>query len=72
MAPLAWFLEGFGKVVDDIRHKVVEEPWFGREVTPSSEPPQPSLAEALGWAQGPIDPSPTPDSRADQEHGLDR
>lgn len=21
------------RVVDDIRHKVVEEPWFGREVT---------------------------------------
>ncbi len=28
----------FGEAITDIRHKVVEEPWFGRETTPSASP----------------------------------
>lgn len=27
------FWDGLGEAIDDIRHKVVEEPWYGREVT---------------------------------------
>lgn len=46
-----WFVNGFGTALTDIRQKLVEEPWFGRRVTPpiSAERPS-SLAEALGWA----------------------
>lgn len=30
------FLRGFGNAVADIREKVIEEPWFGRPVTPAA------------------------------------
>lgn len=45
-----WFAKAFGELIADIRRKVVEEPWFGRTVTPAHQPPAPSLAEGLGWA----------------------
>ncbi len=34
------FAEGLAAAVDDIRHKVVEEPMYGREVTGNIELPQ--------------------------------
>lgn len=34
------FAEGLASAVDDIRHKVVEEPMYGREVTGNIELPQ--------------------------------
>jgi len=43
-----WFTEGFGQAVADIRQKLVEEPWFGRAVTPANGM-EPSLSETLGW-----------------------
>jgi hypothetical protein len=54
--PVAHFFakvaEALGEVsnhaVADIRHKVVEEGWFGREVTPERTG---SMAERLGWSR---------------------
>ena len=63
-----WFAEGFGQLVADIRHKLVEEAWFGREVTPSAQASTPSMAEALGWAQGPPEPSRSPEPT---DHGME-
>jgi len=37
MAGLNEFLRGIGEAFADIRHKVIEEPWFGREVTPTPD-----------------------------------
>lgn len=34
------FAEGLASAIDDIRHKVVEEPMYGREVTGNIELPQ--------------------------------
>lgn len=56
--------KGFVNAVDDIRHKVVEEPWYGREVTGNIELPQSEPAEqgnkwdALNQEQGTIQPEP--------------
>jgi hypothetical protein len=44
-----WFVEGFGAAVADLRQKLVEEPWYGRSLATPGE--QPSLDEALSWAQ---------------------
>jgi len=54
-----WFTEGFGQAVADIRQKLVEEPWFGRAVTPANGM-EPSLSETLGWTLP-----------GNQEQGLD-
>ncbi len=44
--------QGLAAALADIRQKVVEEPWFGRAVTPQlvRAVDGESLAEALGWA----------------------
>jgi len=61
-----WFAKAFGATVADIRHKLVEEAWFGREVTPrpfagnGREPDERTMAERAGW---------TPPAH---EHGIDR
>ncbi len=47
--PVDWFVECFGNAVRDIRQRVVEEPFFGRIVTPQVVEPDRSIAEALGW-----------------------
>jgi len=41
------FAEGLASAVDDIRHKVVEEPMYGREVTGNIELPQQVEAPAI-------------------------
>ncbi|MDV6333150.1 hypothetical protein [Asticcacaulis sp. 201] len=41
--------EEFARAVEDIRHKLVEEGWFGRQVTGDAPPP----AETLGWDMPP-------------------
>ena len=46
-----WFAKAFGAAVDDIRKHVIEEPWFGRAVTPPHRPER-SMAETLGWTNG--------------------
>lgn len=56
--------QGFVNAVDDIRHKVVEEPWYGREVTGNIELKEQEPAEqggkwdALSQEQGTIQPEP--------------
>jgi len=61
MSRFSAFTDFFGEIVGDIRHKVVEQGWFGREVTdtpaqpvcpPSFEPPvNPAMEEsAYAWA----------------------
>lgn len=81
MANRDWFSNAFGATAEDIRHKLVEEGWFGRTVTPrtlrQNHEPQSehaTLAEQFGWGK------PT-DERADdrvsrptpqQDHDLDR
>lgn len=47
----------FGEAVADIRHKVLEEGWFGKAVTPRAQTitigteGEQSPAEKLGWFQ---------------------
>ncbi len=41
------FWDGLASAMDDIRHKVVEEPTYGREVTGNIELPQ--AAETGKW-----------------------
>ena len=54
--------QGFADAVDDIRHKVVEEPWYGREVTGNIELKEPveegGKWDALAQEQGTIQPEP--------------
>ncbi|MDI7774685.1 hypothetical protein [Asticcacaulis sp. EMRT-3] len=47
----ARLFEEFGRAIEDIRHKAVEEGWFGREVTgqaPGADSAE-SPSESLGW-----------------------
>lgn len=41
------FWDGLASAMDDVRHKVVEEPTYGREVTGNIELPQ--AAESGKW-----------------------
>jgi hypothetical protein len=50
--PVAVFFAKAAEAVADIRHKLVEEPWFGREVTPDQPA---SVSDQLGWTK----PEPT-------------
>lgn len=55
--------QGIANAADDIRHKVVEEPWYGREVTGNIELPQSEVADTSKWdaitqEQGTIQPEP--------------
>jgi len=56
--------QGIANAADDIRHKVVEEPWYGREVTGNIELKETEPAEqggkwdALTQEQGTIQPEP--------------
>jgi hypothetical protein len=49
MSDRDWFVKAFGAAVDDIRKRLVEEPWFGREVTPPLQ--EKPMAHTLGWEQ---------------------
>lgn len=55
--------QGIANAADDIRHKVVEEPWYGREVTGNIELKEPEPADTGKWdvlivEQGTIQPEP--------------
>ena len=55
------FWDGLTSAMDDIRTKVVEEPYFGREVTGNIELPQAaetSKWDALSQEKGIIEPEP--------------
>lgn len=62
------FERAFGAALADIRQKLVEEPMYGRAVTPRAQtislntPGGKSPGEALGWSQ-------TPEPH---ERGIDR
>jgi hypothetical protein len=76
--------DGFGHAVADIRHKLVEEGWWGRAVTP--EPTGPgvgdqirTVAEDLGWTThaerqraGLTEPPLHREHEPDRDMGLDR
>lgn len=54
------FAEGLASAIDDIRHKVVEEPMYGRETTgnielPQQEPP----VEQTSWQEAAQDTEPS-------------
>ncbi len=54
------FAEGLTSAIDDIRHKVVEEPMYGRETTGNIELPQqqePPI-EPVSWQQAAQDIEP--------------
>lgn len=70
--------EEIARAFEDIRHKVVEEGWFGRQVT-GSDLPQ-SSAEELGWEMpkpsfdelwAPIERDDPPAAHAPEHEGLD-
>ena len=69
-------LDGIGNAVTDIREKVVEEPWFGREVTSNGHEPAPEPAPANVWQEkvresrerAEVEPAHEPD----REHGQER
>ena len=61
MNGLDWFAAAFGAALDDIRKRTVEEPWFGRAVTPPLRPDH-TVSDALGWTQH--------DTFNDRTHGV--
>lgn len=61
-----WFSRAFGAAIDDMRKKIVEEPWFGRAL---SKPLSGKEGFDLGWTQG-EDQRATPGQ--DHSHEIDR
>ena len=62
-----WFARAFGAAVDDVRKRVVEEPWFGRAVTPPLRPDH-TVSDALGWTRA-SDTARHPTAAPEQGHG---
>lgn len=60
-----WFSRTFGAAIDDVRKKLIEEPWFGRAVTPPHRNHS-SLSQEMGWDQPPSEVAPPA-----QDHGHD-
>jgi hypothetical protein len=61
---LEWLAQAFGAAMEDIRHKVVEEPTYDRTVTP------PTFSQFYGKDH---DPNAQPRRDApDQDIGIDR
>lgn len=78
MANRDWFSNAFGATVEDIRHKLVEEGWFGRTVTPrtmrrSQEPEaeRTTLAEQFGWGKPDDRQTPEREAPLSPQHGHD-
>jgi alkylated DNA repair dioxygenase AlkB len=66
-----WFSSAFGAAIDDIRKRVVEEPWLGRAVTPKHG--DHSVSDALGWTrEGQDSPVSSQGQAQDQGHDFDR
>lgn len=67
--------EGFAAFFDDVRHKLVEEAWFGRATT-GDNAHGPSLSEGLGWALKGKEAPASPDIELANAHthkvGIDR
>lgn len=65
----------FGEMIADIRHKVVEQGWFGREVTetPAQEPVQDEPSSDLGWVNWrDAEPAPSDPAPVDRGYDIDR
>lgn len=63
----------FGEMIADIRHKLVEEPWFGRAVTAEPEPAQDKPSSDLGWvAWRDSEPSAPEQGELNHGHEIDR
>lgn len=61
----------FGELIADIRQKVVEEPWFGRAVTPQEV--NDHSGDDLGWAAWrDAEPTAPEQDRSGIEHGIER
>jgi hypothetical protein len=60
----------FGELITDLRHKLVEEPWFGRAVTPSHEPAKDEPVADLGWIAW-RDAEPSAQEQEGPGHGHD-
>lgn len=65
---LDWIARGIANVAADIRHKVVEEPWFGREVTPDT----PQIEAPDSWWRGKeaSAPNPEPQEAVDPDQAI--
>jgi hypothetical protein len=61
----SWFARSFGSALADVRQRVLEEPYFGKIVTPRAtsitlgSPGEKSPGEALGWFSRNFEPDPT-------------
>lgn len=62
---------GVGDAVADIRHKVVEEPWYGRETTTDSPYAEQGLPKTFEEYIGQCE-SPPPEKTQDKEQDLER
>lgn len=59
----------FGELIADIRQKVVEEPWFGRAVTPQEVNDR--SGDNLGWAAWrDADPAPHDAVEPSRDQGI--
>jgi hypothetical protein len=65
-----WFAKAFGAAIDDVRKRVVEEPWFGRAVTPPLRPDR-TASDELGWTKG-GEINPHQPQTPDQGHDFER
>ena len=76
----SWFARSFGAALADIRQKVVEEPTYGRAVTPRATsitlgaPGEKSAGQGLGWFDRSFEADPTrqADSPGRDIHGNER
>ena len=60
---------GFGDAVADIRHKVVEEPWYGRETTTDSPYAEQGLPKTF---EEYVEQNESPQSEQTQDKGQEQ
>lgn len=64
------FWDGLASAMDDVRHKLVEEPTYGREVTGNIELPQ--AAESGKWDAMSKEKGITPPEQPEPEREMER
>lgn len=75
-----WFTRSFGAALTDIRQRVLEEPYFGKVVTPRAQSIAPGSTETkspdqtLGWFERDFQADPARESHAGERdiHGNER
>lgn len=65
-----WFVRAFGAAIEDVRHRLVEEPWYGKSTTTDRDPAR-SPSEQLGWDRAAPDHCPSA-AEHDLDRGIDR